>query len=127
MEKRQLLNCSLCSSFIGFAMIFGGCSNSNSDSKSHKTALHVGHFVSVFKKKVKYKCDNKMILLSSNNEFKCNSFPIAFYSDNIKLGEINSIHEDGYVFPQDIIVVEEPKVMYSSNEQMLDIDNILPN
>ncbi len=124
MEKRQLLNYSLCSSFIGFAMIFGGCSNSNSESKSHKIALHVGHFVSVFEKKVKYKCDNKMTPLSNNNEFECNSFPISFYSDNIKLGEISSIHEDGYVFPQDIIVAEEPTAMYSSNEQMM--DSLLP-
>ena len=117
MEKRQLVNYSLCSSFIGFAMIFGGCSNT--ESKSHKIALHVGYFVSVFEKKVKYKCDNKIVPLSSNNEFECNSFPITFYSDNIKLGEINSIHEDGYVFPQDIIVAEEPTAIYTSNEQMI--------
>jgi len=105
MEKRQFVNYSLCSSFIGFAMILGGCSNT--ESKSHKIALHVGHFVSVFEKKVKYKCDNKLVPLSNNNKFECQSFPIAFYSDNIKLGEISSIHEDGYVFPEDIVVVEQ--------------------
>ena len=117
MEKRQLLNYLLCSSFIGFAMIFVGCSNS--ESKSHKTALHVGHFVSIFEKKVKYKCDNKMTPLSNNNEFECNSFPISFYSDNIKLGEINTIHEDGYVFPQDIIVAKESSIVYSSDDSMI--------
>ncbi len=119
MEKRQPLNYLVFSSFIGFTMILGGCSNSNSESKSDKTALHVGHFVSVFEKKVKYKCDNKITPLSSNNEFKCNSFPIIFYSDNIKLGEINSIHEDGYVFPQDIIVAEDNSALYSSKDSMV--------
>ncbi len=122
MEKRQLINYSFYSSFISFAMIFGGCSNS--ESKSHKKALHVGHFVSVFEKKVKYKCDNKIAPLSNNNEFECNSFPISFYSDHIKLGEINSIHEDGYVFPQDIIEVEEPSAIYTSNKET--IESLLP-
>ena len=116
MKKMRLSNY-LLYSFIGTMVIFGGCSNS--ESRSTKTVLNVGHFVSVFEKQVQYKCDNKMVPLSNNNEFECQSFPIAFYSDNVKLGEINSIHEDGYVFPQDIIVVENSRVMYTSNEQMM--------
>ena len=117
MKKMRLGNY-LLYSFIGTTVVtFGGCSNS--ESTGHKRVLNVGHFVSVFKKEVKYKCDNKVVPLSKNNEFECQSFPIAFYSDNVKLGEIDSIHEDGYVFPQDIIVAEKSSAIYSSDDTMM--------
>ena len=117
MKKMRLANYCLLYSFIGTMVTFGGCSNSESTSST--TALNVGNFVSVFEKKVKYKCDNKIVPLSDNSQFECQSFPIAFYSDNIKLGEINSIHEDGYVFPQDIIVAEKSSAIYSSDDTMM--------
>jgi len=103
--------------FIGFLFIFEGCSD---NTLNHKDAIQMntGHFISIFDNSVKYKCENKIIDLSNNGEFKCQSFPIAFYIDNEKLGEINSIHEDGYVFPQDIIVLEESQPVYSSYDSM---------
>ena len=116
MKKMLFGNYLLCS-LIGTAGAFGGCSNS-SETTADKRALNEGIFVSVFEKKVQYKCDNKITALSDNSQFACQTFPIVFYSDNIKLGEINSIHEDGYVFPQDIIMLEESSATYSSNEEM---------
>jgi len=105
---------------IVFLLLFGGCSDALS-AKSDKQ-MKVGYFVSVFDKEVSYSCAGERKALASDGEFECQSFPIAFYADSVKLGEINTIHQDGYVFPQDIIVLEEPNhPIYSSDEQMLEL------
>jgi len=107
-------------SLIGCAFIFGGCSDETPVINSkNDTQMNIGHFVSVFDNSIRYKCANKIIDLSDNGEFQCQSFPISFYMDNVKLGEISSIHKDGYVFPQDIIVLEESRAVYSSDESMM--------
>ena len=98
------------------AFIFGGCTDSHAvEDNSH---MKVGHFVSVFDKKINYRCANEEKTLSESGEFRCQSFPISFYMDNVKLGEISSIHKDGYVFPQDIISLEESNVVYSSDDSL---------
>jgi len=98
---------------VGSAFIFWGCNDAQE--VQNGSQMIVGQFVSVFDKKVNYRCANEQKPLSSSGEFRCPSFPISFYMDNVKLGEINSIHKDGYVFPQDIILSEDSNAIYSSN------------
>ncbi len=117
MRKTQITNY-LLYVFVGCSVVFGGCSNADSTT-TQNTTLKVGQFVSVFDKKVNYKCDHKEASLDRNGQFECQSFPISFYADSVKLGEINSIHKDGYVFPQDIIVAEKSSAVYSSDDTML--------
>jgi len=38
--------------------------------------------------------------------------------DEIKIGKISSIHSDGYVYPQDIIVLERKAPVYTSESSM---------
>ena len=102
---------------FGSVFIFWGCSDNNITS-FNETSMHEGHFVSVFDHNIEYHCLGKVIPLSDDGEFKCQSFPISFYMDNVKLGEISSIHKDGYVFPQDIVVLEEQQPVYSSYDSM---------
>ena len=104
---------------IGTLLTFSGCSDAKKVLSS-KNSLKQGYFVSVFKRGVEYKCENKTKKLPKDGEFECNSFPIAFYMDDVKLGEINSIHKDGYVFPQDIIVLENgfSSPVYTSDDSM---------
>ncbi len=110
MKNIRLMGCCVGVSFLLFAC------NSTTSRSDHKT--HIGYFVTVFDKKIDYSCENKRSRMNDSGKFECASFPIAFYSDNIKLGEINSIHEDGYVYPQDIIVLEEQTPIYTSDNQM---------
>jgi len=102
---------------FGSAFIFGGCSDNVTTTKND-VHMNTGYFVSVFDKSINYKCADKVVALSKSGEFQCQSFPVSFYMDNVKLGEISSIHKDGYVFPQDIIVLEEPSPVYSSDDSM---------
>ena len=104
---------------IGTLLTFSGCSDAKKVLSSKKSVKQ-GYFVSVFKHSVEYQCENKRKKLPQDGEFECNSFPIAFYMDSVKLGEINSIHKDGYVFPQDIIVLENgfSSPVYTSDDSM---------
>jgi len=114
MKKIKLID-KIVISFVGCAFIFGGCNNNISKNKAD---MNVGHFVNVFNHNIEYHCADKVTTLSADGEFTCQSFPITFYMDNVKLGEISSIHNDGYVFPQDIIVLEESQPIYSSDDSM---------
>lgn len=38
--------------------------------------------------------------------------------DEIKIGKISSIHSDGYVYPQDIIVLETRAPIYTSESSI---------
>jgi len=115
MKMLKLRN-KILSLLIGSTFIFGGCTDTHEvQGRSH---MKVGHFVSVFDKKINYKCANQEKTLSESGEFRCQSFPISFYMDNVKLGEISSIHKDGYVFPQDIILLEDKNVVYTSDDSL---------
>ena len=104
-------------SLVGCTLLFGACTD-NIDVSSSTATSNTGQFVNVFDSDVKYHCDKKMVKLSDNGDFQCQSFPIAFYMDEVKLGEISSIHNDGYVFPQDIVTLEESDAVYSSYSSM---------
>jgi hypothetical protein len=94
---------------------FVGCDGVGVSSVNEK---NVGYFVTVFNKSVDYDCENRRQALEESGKFECASFPISFYMDNTKLGEISSIHKDGYVYPQDIIVLEESVPVYTSENSM---------
>ena len=79
--------------------ILQGCSNSSEQTSTKKT----GHFIVPFDATVQYQCDSKKTQLENNGKFECHSFPINFYIDSEPIGYITSIHEDGFVFPQDMI------------------------
>ena len=66
----------------------------------------VGYLVTPWNSNVQYTCGTKISALDNDGKFDCSSFPITFYSHSKKLGFIDSIHNDGYVFPQDIIEKE---------------------
>ncbi len=110
MKHMKLLGCS-----IGLSFLLSACGSSDTSVKVEK---HIGYFVSNFNDSVDYNCDNKRKRMSNSGKFECNSFPIAFYMDNTKIGEISSIHEDGYVYPQDIILLEARAPVYSSESSM---------
>ena len=102
---------------LGCTLLFTGCTEEVVEKE--QTKKNVGHFVSVFDHTVQYQCDDEVIALSEDGEFSCQSFPIAFYMDEVKLGEISSIHSDGYVFPQDMIALEElSQPIYTSDDSM---------
>ena len=80
---------------IGY-LIFG--LNKIQENKNKK----VGFVVTPSKKDIYYKCGDKRATLDNDGKFSCDSFPIAFYMDGKELGAISTIHNDGYVFPQDM-------------------------
>jgi hypothetical protein len=100
---------------LGLCLLLTGCDSSEAVPKSAK---NVGYFVSVFDKSVDYHCEDKREQLQEGGKFECASFPITFYMDGTKLGEISSIHTDGYVYPQDIILLEERAPTYASEGDM---------
>ena len=77
-----------------------GC-NSNSSNNTQQGIT--GYLVYPFDSNINYKCGNKNAKLSSDGKFQCPSFPVNFYTNNEPIGHITSLHNDGYVFPQDII------------------------
>ncbi|HHD82142.1 MAG TPA: hypothetical protein ENK94_03020 [Campylobacterales bacterium] len=96
---------------IGLLLFLTACDTRSISTGDEKK---VGYFVSVFNKTVDYRCEDKREALQDSGKFECTSFPITFYMEETKIGEINTIHKDGYVYPQDIIVLEEKTPVYSS-------------
>jgi len=105
----------------GVVLVFGfsACDSVESTSSVETTLVHskknVGYFVSSFNDSVDYVCENRRKSMDSDGKFECDSFPIAFYMDETKIGEISKIHEDGYVYPQDIIMLEAKAPVYTSD------------
>ncbi|CAA6819932.1 MAG: Unknown protein [uncultured Sulfurovum sp.] len=100
---------------LGLAYILSGCESSSTVVNVEKKS---GYFISSFNDSIDYACANERHAMSDSGKFECNSFPISFYMDELKIGEISSIHSDGYVYPQDIIVLEEPAPVYTSEGNM---------
>ena len=108
-------NIKLVSYGLGLFLLLTACS---SVEKIDNTKVNIGYFVSNFNESVDYSCKNKRQSMNESGKFECSSFPIAFYMDNTKIGEISSIHEDGYVYPQDIIILESRAPVYTSESSM---------
>jgi len=62
----------------------------------------IGFVVTPSKNDIYYKCGNKKANLDKDGKFSCDSFPVAFYMDGNEMGAISTIHNDGFVFPQDM-------------------------
>jgi hypothetical protein len=82
---------------ILIAYIILGCSKIG-----EKNNEKIGFVVTPSKNDIYYKCGNKKANLDRNGKFSCDSFPIAFYMDGNEMGTITTIHNDGFVFPQDM-------------------------
>jgi PBP1b-binding outer membrane lipoprotein LpoB len=80
------------------SLLLGCSSNTTPQTKVEK----VGFVVTINKNNIHYKCGNKEEPLTKDGKFSCDSFPIGFYRDSVKIGSISSLHHDGYVFPQDM-------------------------
>jgi len=80
--------------------------------KEHQMAapsspLKIGYLVVPMKQNIHYQCGQKEAALADDGMFECHTFPVTFYLNAKAIGSINSLHSDGYVFPQDII--HQPK------------------
>ena len=85
------------------ASIVVGCSSSGTKTEAER----VGYLVTLSKNDIYYKCGNKEELINRSGKFSCSSFPVGFYRDSIKIGSISSLHNDKYVFPQDMQLEED--------------------
>ena len=106
---------------VGLSILLIGCNSTEVSSTSRilsKNKQKSGYFVSVFDETVDYICEDKRKKLKDSGKFECASFPIAFYMNDTRIGEISNIHEDGYVYPQDIIVLEGRAPVYTSDNSM---------
>ncbi|KIM08703.1 MAG: hypothetical protein KU29_02930 [Sulfurovum sp. FS06-10] len=112
MKKIKLI-AYLFSVVVGTQLILMGCSN-NEVNISQVTPNHEGYLVNISNDVIEYRCGDKVAVIEDGEKFSCPSFPITFYIDSLALGEINSIHGDGYVFPQDIISVDNSNIIDKS-------------
>ena len=85
--------------FIALVGLIGCGSSTDSQASTPK----VGYLVAPFDTDIRYQCGDKLSKLDQGGRFECSSFPVSFYLESKKLGYIDSIHNDGYVFPQDIM------------------------
>jgi len=85
------------------AYIISGCTNTNTQTEAER----VGYLVTLSQNDIYYKCGNKEELVNKNGKFSCSTFPVGFYRDSTKIGSISSLHEDKYVFPQDMQLAED--------------------
>ncbi len=89
------------------SLLFTGC-NENENVVYHKVSIaKTGYLVAPLDEKIQYKCGGKSSYLNSDGMFECQSFPVTFYVDAQPIGSISSLHNDGYVFPQDIVKEKE--------------------
>ena len=109
-------NIKLVSYGLGLSFMLSACGSVNTTSIN--VEKHIGYFVSNFNDSVDYHCENKRQSMNDSGKFECASFPIAFYMDDTKIGEISNIHEDGYVYPQDIIVLDAIAPVYTSENSI---------
>jgi len=77
------------------AYIMLGCTSGSSSQK-------VGYLITPSKNDIYYKCGDKEAVINENGKFSCSSFPVAFYLNGNEMGTISSLHNDGFVFPQDM-------------------------
>ena len=101
---------------LGISFMLSACSSQ--DTVSDNIKMNTGYFVSTLNDNVDYGCANKRKSIKEDGKFECSSFPISFYMDELKIGQISTIHNDGYVYPQDIIVLEDNVPIYTSEGNM---------
>ncbi len=91
------------------SLLFVGCNDTQEVTHHHVSVSQKGYFVVPMADKIQYQCGKKSSYLDSDGMFVCQSFPVTFYVDSQPIGSIDSLHDDGYVFPQDIINQPLPK------------------
>ncbi len=85
--------------------IISGCNSETTNIQAERS----GYLVAPMENNIQYKCGDKKSQLENDGQFKCASFPVTFYVGSNSIGFIDSIHNDGYVFPQDIIQNQDDK------------------
>lgn len=94
--------------FILSAFAVIGCNSISNDTKNP----NVGYLVAPFDSDINYQCGEKQAHIDGEGRFECQSFPVKFYLGSKSLGYIESIHHDGYVFPQDLMQGEQDIVSF---------------
>ncbi len=123
-------------SAIAASFIFTGCGG-GSTSTAQSESLTTGYFVDSAVSNLNYDCVADNVLnktTASNGEFQCkNMSQVRFRINNLILGEISQLPDDGYVFPQDLVGVSREDV-YDENVtaiarvlQMCDKDHNVTN
>jgi len=83
------------------ALVLNACGGSSSNTTSIK-----GKLVDSPVYGAQYRCgkvDNK--ITQADGSFVCETLPVTFYVGGVKLGEVHTVPEDGYVTPQDLLGV----------------------
>ena len=84
------------------AFFLNACGGSSSSTKS----TIKGKFIDSPVYGAQYRCgkvDNKTT--QADGSFVCETLPVTFYVGGVKLGELHTVPEDGYVTPQDLVGV----------------------
>ena len=88
------------------ALLLSGCGSSSSqttDTTTDTTPLTSGQLVDNYVANVDYTCDdNTTGVTDENGTFSCDSLPVRFHLGGLELGTINTVPQDGQVFPQDL-------------------------
>ena len=104
MKRSSIKNLSIA---LLLTTLFSGCGETNETVHHRVNIAKKGYLVAPLEDKITYKCGGKSSYLNSDGMFQCQSFPVTFYVDSKPIGSINSLHSDGYVFPQDMIPEED--------------------
>ena len=107
-------------SLIALTALFNGCNEGNTSSVDTSIA---GQLVDSYIQGAHYKCsDGQEGTTNENGDFTCDTLPVTFTVNGIKLGEITSLPEDKNIFPQDLVGVERSDV---NNSEVLAMAQLL--
>jgi len=101
-------------SIVTLALLLNACSGGNSAETENNTAANTSSGRPVIEGKlidapvagVKYMCGEITNITGNDGSFICDIYPVRFYAGGVKLGEIHTLAQDGYVTPQDLLGLE---------------------
>ena len=98
-------------SIATLALLLNACGGGNSTGAGNNTAADGASGTPVIEGKlidapvagVKYMCGEITNITGNDGGFICDTYPVRFYAGGVKLGEIYTLAQDGYVTPQDLL------------------------
>ena len=98
-------------SIATLALLLNACDGGNSTGTEKNTAADGVSGTPVIEGKmidapvagVKYMCGEITNITGNDGSFICDTYPVLFYAGGVKLGEIHTLAQDGYVTPQDLL------------------------